>query len=401
MSTVTSDPVLLPNPPRPTHPEAPIIVRVARAHGVSPLRQMAQILRLSWGRNRVRPAEYYAAGLFHPGYDSAARREFVGTLGNLALNNSLSSPARKTSQHVLYNKLLFGALLAGFGLRTPETQAVFARKRRFGALPVLRSAAEIEAFLRRDARFPIFAKPMSSSLSVGSALILGLAPEPDALCLADGRRIGLPAFAEEVARTYPSGFLFQTRIAPHPTLAEVAGEALGTVRVVTVRGEDGPAPLYAVWKLPARAAMSDSSWQDGNMQALVDLASGRVLRCVRGSALDLESVEVHPDSGRTLVGLQMPHWPEVISAAVAAHTLFPDHGVLGWDIGITAEGPVILEANDNPFHMLYQRASGRGILNAEFRPVFDRLRAAALADERKGKRRFGFLRGRAGTAGAT
>lgn len=129
--------------------------------------------------------------------------------------------------------------------------------------------------------------------------------------------------------------------------------------------------------------MSDSSWQAGNMQALVDIATGRVLRCGHGTELDIGTVEAHPVSGRSLAGLQMPHWPAVMAAAQAAHSLLANCGVLGWDIGIAAEGPIVLEANDNPHHMLYQRAADRGILNPEFLPVFDRLRAAAKAAARE------------------
>ena len=386
MSSIAAQNALLSDPTQQANPETPLIVRVARLHGVSPLRQLGQMARLSRLPNGVRPAEYYSAGLFRPGLDAAARQEFVGRRGNLALNRALSSPRRAHSQHVHDHKMRLGALLAGFGLRTPETQAVFARKASFGALPVLRDVAAIEAFLRGPARYPLFAKPANGSLSVGSALIEAVDTAAGILRLGNGREVGIAGFAEEIATRYPAGFLFQTRIAPHSLLAEVAGAALGTVRVVTVMDGEGddraPRVLYAVWKLPSREAMSDSSWQAGNMQALVELSTGRVLRCGHGTELEIGALETHPVSGRPLPGLQMPHWPAVMAAAEAAHSLLSNCGVLGWDIGIAADGPVVLEANDNPHHMLFQRAADRGILNPEFLPVFDRLRAAAKAAAR-------------------
>lgn len=254
MSSIAAQAALLSDPTQQANPDTPLIARVARLHGISPLRQFAQMARLARLPNGVRPAEYYAAGLFRPDLDAAARREFVGRRGNFALNRALSSPRRRNSQHVHDHKMRLGALLAGFGLCTPETQAVFARHASFGALPVLRDTAEIEAFLRGPARYPLFAKPATGSLSVGSALIEAVDAGAGTLRLGNGREIGLAGFAEEIAARYPAGFLFQTRIAPHPVLAEVAGAALGTVRVVTVmdgEGDDRAARvLYAVWKLP-------------------------------------------------------------------------------------------------------------------------------------------------------
>lgn len=172
-----------------------------------------------------------------------------------------------------------------------------------------------------------------------------------------------------------------------PIIVRVARlQALGTVRVVTVADTDGPRVLYAVWKLPSRDAMSDSSWQAGNMQALVHIDTGRVLRCGRGTGLEIGTVERHPESNHPLVGLQLPYWKAVMQAACDGHSLLPGCGILGWDVGIDAEGPVLLEANDNPFHMLYQRAADRGILNPDFLPVFNRLHASATAQRHKRSR---------------
>ena len=54
----------------------------------------------------------------------------------------------------------------------------------------------------------------------------------------------------------------------------------------------------------------------------------------------------------------------------AAHKLTPDLGICGFDIAVTAEGPVVVECNDRPNHMLYQFAAQTGSKNPEFAPVF-------------------------------
>ena len=44
-----------------------------------------------------------------------------------------------------------------------------------------------------------------------------------------------------------------------------------------------------------------------------------------------------------------------------AHRHFADHALIGWDIGLSADGPVLIEGNWNPGYNVLQLVSGRGI----------------------------------------
>jgi D-alanine-D-alanine ligase-like ATP-grasp enzyme len=79
--------------------------------------------------------------------------------------------------------------------------------------------------------------------------------------------------------------------------------------------------------------------------------------------------------------LQVPFWDDVLKAACDAHDLTPDLGICGFDVAITDQGPVILECNDKPNHMLYQYPARKGVRQPDLAPIWkslvSRKRAAA------------------------
>jgi hypothetical protein len=387
MTSATAERSLLAGPPQKKAPDSPKLVRVAREHGVSPFAQFGQILSFQMRRTGLHASEYYDFELYHPRYDAGARAQFLGVLGSRRLNLRLSPRALHKHFDLMDDKALFSVLLAGLGLQTTQTQAVVDVSRTFGRLPVLRDVASIRRFLTQEARYPLFAKPAFGSLSVGSALIEEVNPDGETLRLGNGRTVPLQAFAQEILKFHgQSGFLFQSAVRQHPALTAIAGPALGTIRVVTVTEEASqPRVLYVLWKIPSSAAMSDNFWQSGSMLANVDLDTGEVLGCRQGTGLETTQVENHPVSGKPITGTCLPFWSEVKALAEQAHAVFPNAGVMGWDIGLSEDGPVIVEGNNGPHHTLYQLATGEGILNARFAPVFDKIaaRKAAAVKRRK------------------
>ena len=371
MSTIApTDKALLAAPKTPKPPAADTLIRIAREFGVSPLRQMREMWALRRGPGKLSAQEYVSTGAFRPEFDAAAKREFVGREGSYQLNIAPNDLKLTVSRGFVRDKILYTQLLRSLGLPATETQALVHVTRQAGDMPVLRAPQEVMAFLLTRARFPLFGKPVEGSGSVGSVLLTSVDAASGMLHLGNGRKLEMDAFAHEIVADYPEGFLFQTAIEQHEVLRAVTGAAVGTLRVVTTRDAEGIRPLYTLWKIPSPRAMSDNYWQDGSMIAELS-AEGRVLSCAHGAGPGYEKIETHPVSGVRFAGLQIPHWQELHRVAVEAHGVFPEFGIIGWDIGMGQDGPVIIEANDNPFHALYQLAADRGVRNAEFLPRFE------------------------------
>ena len=91
---------------------------------------------------------------------------------------------------------------------------------------------------------------------------------------------------------------------------------------------------------------------DGIRALLVDIhfgvrdpATGRVT----GRAIMLRGgmLARHPDTGVPFDGFEVPCCAEAIALAVRLHREVPGLHSIGWDLAITADGPVFIEGNDN------------------------------------------------------
>ena len=347
---------------------------MARKTGVSPFRQFAAMFRLKGGKTQLSAKEYYEFQVYDPALSPAQKREFVGEKGSFALNLRLAPPGLTNMRNFLADKVGLTSMMGGLGLKTTRLQAAFAPTRGFGTLPTLRTPADVVRFLTTQARYPLFGKPVRGSQAMGSVLIRKL----DGLIatLGNGQTTSVSKLAEEVTRNTTYGYVFQDAVTPHPDLVTLTGtQAVSTIRVVTVNHPDTPEVLYTLWKLPSPTAMSDNFWQKGSLIALVEPGCGRVQKIRYGPGLDTQWVETHPVTGAQLLGATLPCWQSVLDLAIAAHATVPDNGILGWDIAITPGGALLIECNENTGHGLYQLASGRGVLNGDFLPVFDKITA--------------------------
>lgn len=99
------------------------------------------------------------------------------------------------------------------------------------------------------------------------------------------------------------------------------------------------------------------------MIGAIDLESGKILRVVSGSGARLRLTDVHPDTGRPIVGTQISQWSELKELVLAAAPIFAGVHSQSWDVALTAGGPVLLEVNFGGDLNLAQLATGKGALD--------------------------------------
>jgi hypothetical protein len=146
-------------------------------------------------------------------------------------------------------------------------------------------------------------------------------------------------------------FMFQERLAAHPSLVELSGtETLQTIRAITlVSGTGSPGLLFASQKIVTGGAPIDNlhDGQTGNAVAEIELATGRLVRVAGpdSRARRLVELELHPVTQTRLAGFEVPFWQETRALLTRAAEAFMPLRTIGWDIAATPAGPVLLEGN--------------------------------------------------------
>jgi alpha-L-glutamate ligase-like protein len=250
---------------------------------------------------------------------------------------------------VVDDKLRMHRLCGRIGVPTPEVYGVVA------AHSMLRRLA---AGLGRRDDFVV--KPNRGSAGRGVLVVTGR-QGPDYL-RHNGERLtpdGLRQHLSDILSGMyslggrPDEALLQQRVRLHPAFAAVTHQGIPDVRVILYRNE----PAMAMLRLPTRESGGRANLHQGGIGTGVDLATGLTHHAVQRNRF----IECHPDTGRPVVGMRVPHWRRVLdmSRRVAEAVGL---GYVGVDIVVDAErGPLLLEANARP-GLAIQIANGRGLL---------------------------------------
>lgn len=172
----------------------------------------------------------------------------------------------------------------------------------------------------------------------------------------------------------PAGLLLQARVRSHAGLTPIGGNlGLGTVRINTALTEDGAEVLFAFAKIMGSKCLVDnfSGGKFGNMLASVDKESGRITQVFGrrpGQQYLMEQVTVHPITGTPLIGFQLPLWNDAIALAKRVASSFPEAPLVGSDVALTDDGPLIIEVQSDWDANAPQLLMGQGL-----RPILRKL----------------------------
>lgn len=320
--------------------------RAWRQSGRNPLLQLADQLRLALTAG-MWPHQYYMFELFRPDLRAQARSYLLRQETKRGAYSMLKDQPRKNP--VFARKDLFadacaaaglphGALIARLGNGTADWRK------------------EHQALPPRD----LFVKPVHGRGGRGAERWRW-----DGAAFAGAGKVRLTAeglLARLCARR--EACVVMPCLVNHPALSGLALTGLGsgtlaTLRIVTCRDEqNAPEAMAAALRFPRRPDAVVDNFHAGGLAAIVDLATG-----VLGAATDLGLArdsawhDLHPVSDAPIAGFPVPFWPEARRLAERAHAALGDRVVIGWDVAVLADGPVLIEANGFPDLDIIQRCA--------------------------------------------
>jgi hypothetical protein len=155
----------------------------------------------------------------------------------------------------------------------------------------------------------------------------------------------LIAYLQDLSKE--QSYIVQPRVRNHPDLIDLSNGVLLTCRLVTLRNEQGG---HEMTDGVLRMAIGNNTLVDnlhaGGISAPIDRATGVLGRATDvGAKVGRGWIDRHPDTGAQISGRLVPLWRETMNLVERAHATLGNRVLIGWDVGILAEGPQIVEAN--------------------------------------------------------
>lgn len=271
---------------------------------------------------------YYLLGFFRPEPGWEDKALYITSRG------SRYWPFETNSQKFdrLFNyKGIQKAVLAGLGLPTPRLIAKVGDES-----PIRTPQAFAEAM--RGVECGFVTKPDGS---LGGAGVLAFEPAPGGF-RCQGEVVDADWIWNRYANRTRRGFLVEERARNHPALAVLHPPSLNTLRLVTVKTRDGRWHVVRPYLKMGRGGSAADNVALGGLFAAV----GPDGRLGPGYAEDSwECIESHPDTGVPLRGHAVPFFREAVDLALRASGEFGFMGTIGWDVGVTPDGPTLIEGN--------------------------------------------------------
>ncbi len=290
-------------------------------------------------------------------------------------NQLLAGDSTVEDRRVAGNKLLFYQHCVKIGLPVIPVLCVISNED-YWHVDCAKIVTSVEEWQRLVPILPneLFIKPILGSSGIGSFAVF---KEGSNFRFANWNGSIEDIFDYLLVRIKPGrGFVVQPRMKTHPALSGIVSpQGLSTIRIATLRRNGKSQIIMACFKLIRGDNMHDnfSKGMSNNLIAPINIETGE-LKPAWGSLMSdwpkMVQWIFHPDSGKKIEGFILPHWHEIAELALHAQESLPLLHTIGWDIALSDEGILIVEANTAYDAASFQLFEKRG-LKSEFQKLFN------------------------------
>jgi len=176
-----------------------------------------------------------------------------------------------------------------------------------------------------------------------------------------------------------SSFIFQEEVIQHEALSRINPHCVNTMRIETFTNKE---IVSRIMSGMLRLGFSDAYLDNvskGGAYVGIDFSTGKLGReavsdFTNGRA---RTYLEHPGSKIKFEGYELPYFKETKELVIAASQLIPQVKVIGWDVAITPQGPLLLEGNEFP-GMMSPDIGQKGIGKS---PVFQEMKKEVEEDK--------------------
>ncbi len=284
-------------------------------------------------------------------FDIARRLRRIGLIG---LNRRNADYVLMYNQRRFYprvdDKLITKELALAAGLPVPELYAVVREEHQID---------ELHEKLKPHNQFVM--KPAHGSGGDGIVVVVGR--RGDKYRRSNGHLMSRDEFDHHLSNAlsglfslggHPDHLLIEQCVQFDPIFDQVSYKGVPDIRIIVFLGY----PVMAMIRLPTRLSDGKANLHQGAIGVGIDIPTGTTRRGVWGT----EVIREHPDTEHSIVGLGIPHWPQLLEMAARCHEL-SGLGYVGVDFVLDRQfGPMILELNARP-GLSIQIANGSGLLH--------------------------------------
>jgi hypothetical protein len=150
--------------------------------------------------------------------------------------------------------------------------------------------------------------------------------------------------------------IVQEYVQQHPKIAEISSRSVNTIRLVTLWTKSGETILVSASMRFGVGNAHVDNWSSGGIAVGVDHHTGRLMDV----AFDKSGNRFykHPDTEFVFAGFPLPYWEETVEIATKLQKEANFYRLIGVDVAITPDGPILIEMNANPDIVFQEQTAG-------------------------------------------
>ena len=139
--------------------------------------------------------------------------------------------------------------------------------------------------------------------------------------------------------------------------ASLSPNSINTLRIMTTGVKGKAEIIFAAARIGSGNSIADNFHQGGK-GVLIDLETGKLVGKGIDKALNESDKSI---TGIKFDGFQVPYWEEIKQMVLEAALVNDKVNLIGWDVAISKNGPLIIESNRGPGWDLPHVLTGKGM----------------------------------------